>query len=120
MLGRMPNVSVNLPLPAQTQQLPAHGPRLYVGRCECGAIRYRVELDLTQHDVRTGSVWERSIIASGFRLQTGHESLIGYQFAAQNAHHFFCTCCKTRAFSHHEPELESGYYTIDVKALELC
>lgn len=115
----MPNVSVNPRLPARTP-LPAHGARPYVGRCECGAIRYRVELDLMEQDARTRSVWERSILASRFQLKTGHESLIGYQFAAQNAHHFFCTRCKARAFSHHEPELESGYYTIDVKALELC
>jgi hypothetical protein len=52
-----------------------------------------------------------------FQLRSGHESLIGYQFASENAHHFFCTRCQARAFSHCAPNEREGYYTIDLKAL---
>jgi hypothetical protein len=91
--------------------------RTYFGGCDCGAVRYEVELELRERDPRTQSVWEHSVSPQRFRLQAGHENLIGYQFAAENAHHFFCTRCQARAFSHCAPEPTAGYYTFDLKAL---
>jgi hypothetical protein len=91
--------------------------RTYFGGCDCGAVRYQVELELRARDPRTQSVWEHSVSPQRFQLQTGHDSLIGYQFAAESAHHFFCMRCQARAFSHVAPELGAGYYTFDLKAL---
>jgi hypothetical protein len=90
--------------------------RTYLGACECGAIRYAIALDLAAHDPRTRSVWEHSAPANSFRLLLGHESLIGYQFAREDAHHFFCMRCDIRAFSLCAPE-GAAYYSVDVKAL---
>ena len=89
----------------------------FVGRCECGCVRYEVELSLHESDLHARSVWERSVPPDRFRLQRGHDSLIGYQFADEDAHHFFCMRCQGRAFSHCAPEQRAGYYTVDLKAL---
>lgn len=96
----------------------APGPkrRTYLGSCDCGAVRYAVQLDLAGRDPRTGSVWERSVPSSGFRLLRGQESVIGYQFSAEDAYHFFCTCCQTRAFSLSAPG-GAAAYSVDLKAL---
>ena len=91
--------------------------RSYFGGCDCGSVRYEVQLELCERDARTRSVWEHSVAPRHFKLHGGHESLIGYQFAAENVHHFFCTRCQARAFSHCAPEHREGYYTIDLKAL---
>jgi hypothetical protein len=101
---------------------PAAGPlpprrQRFVGRCDCGCVRYEVELSLNERDPHSRSVWERSVPPPCFLLQRGHDSLIGYQFADEDAHHFFCTCCQARAFSHCAPEQHAGYYTVDLKAL---
>ena len=94
--------------------------RSYFGRCDCGSVRYEVTLTLSQRDPRTRSVWEHSVAPREFHLVAGHEHLIGYQFAAENVHHFFCTRCQARAFSHCAPDASEGYYTIDLKALRVA
>jgi hypothetical protein len=88
----------------------------YLGACDCGAVRYAIELDLKGCDARTGSVWEQSAPASSFRLLDGYESVIGYQFAREDVHHFFCVRCQTRAFSLCAPG-GAAYYSVDLKAL---
>lgn len=94
--------------------LPKH--RTYLGGCECGAVRYAIELDLGRRDARTLSVWEHSAPPAGFRLIAGHESLVGYQFSREEVHHFFCVGCQTRAFSLRAPG-QAAYYSVDLKAL---
>jgi hypothetical protein len=90
--------------------------RTYLGACDCGAVRYAIELDVKERDARTGSVWEQSAPASSFRLLDGYESVIGYQFAREDVHHFFCARCQTRAFSLCAPG-GAAYYSVDLKAL---
>jgi hypothetical protein len=96
----------------------APGPkrRTYLGGCDCGAIRYTVELDPAGRDPRTGSVWERSVPASDFRVLHGQEHVVGYQFSAEDAYHFFCTRCQARTFSLRAPEGDASY-SVDLKAL---
>jgi hypothetical protein len=90
--------------------------RPYLGGCDCGAVRYAVELDLAGRDPRTNSVWERSVPPSAFRLLRGQEHVIGYQFSAEDAHHFFCARCQARVFSLRAPE-GAASYSVDLKAL---
>jgi hypothetical protein len=90
--------------------------RTYLGACDCGAVRYAIELDLKGRDARTGSVWEQSAPASSFRLLDGHASVIGYQFAREDVHHFFCARCQARTFSLSAPG-GAAYYSVDLKAL---
>jgi hypothetical protein len=91
--------------------------RTYRGGCECGAVAYAIDLDLSQRDHRTHSVWEHSAPPTCFELLLGHDSLIGYQFSAEGAHHFFCLHCHARAFSLCAPEADP-YYSVDLKALD--
>jgi hypothetical protein len=94
-----------------------NGQRTYFGGCECRMVRFTVELDLRERDARTKSVWEHSTSPASFRLIAGQQSVIGYQFAAEDAHHFFCTGCSCRVFSHWSPEGTASYYSLDVKSL---
>lgn len=92
----------------------------YHGRCQCGAVRYRVELETGCDASAWGfSVWECIVKPGGFHLLAGGEHLSGHQFAAQPAHHFFCESCGVRSFSHHaESPCGGEFYTVDLRCLE--
>jgi hypothetical protein len=102
---------------AWTSDVRASRVTLYRGSCHCGAIRYEVELDSGAWG-RGGSVWERTVMPSAFRLTAGHDYLSGHQFANEDAHHFFCECCGVRSFSRHGGSSSFAYYSVDLKSLE--
>ncbi len=93
-------------------------PVLYRGSCECGAVRYEVELELARAPVLGGSVWERAVPLGALRLLAGDQSLCGYQFAADGAQHFFCERCGVRPFSRHRAAAREDFYSIDLKGLD--
>ena len=76
------------------------------GGCHCGAVRYRVEVDLekpvTQCNcsicLRTGTLLT-FVPASAFTLEKGEESLTDYQFGKKNIHHLFCRVCGIKSFA---------------------
>ena len=98
---------------------PLAPPRTYMGRCHCGAVRYEVELDASAlSGTCAGSVWERGVPASRFRLLFADENLSGHQFSARGGHDFFCERCGVRTFSRHHAELpDREYYIIDLRGL---
>lgn len=76
------------------------------GGCHCGAVRYRVELDLEKTVVqcncsicsRTGTLL--SFVPPGsFTLEKGAGFLTDYQFNKKNIHHLFCKVCGLRSFA---------------------
>lgn len=76
------------------------------GGCHCGAVRYRVEIDL-DHPVtacncsicgRTGTLLS-FVPPEGFSLEQGEASLTDYQFNKKNIHHLFCKVCGVRSFA---------------------
>jgi len=88
----------------------------YVGGCHCGAVRYRVQLELSR-SAAPHSVWERLAGAHAFELLAGEEHMSGHQFEAEPAHHFYCERCGARVFTHHTSPRSVGFYTIDLRSL---
>jgi hypothetical protein len=98
---------------------PAKRVAQYHGRCQCGAVRYRVEIETSFDAAACGlSVWECIVKPGGFELLAGDDQLSGHQFAARSAHHFFCESCGVRSFSRHAESPCGEFYTVDLRCLE--
>jgi len=81
-------------------------PNTHHGGCHCGAVRYRVDIDLSKAVTqcncsicgRTGSLL--SFVPTGaFTLEKGEDSLTDYQFKKKVIHHLFCKVCGVRSFA---------------------
>lgn len=76
------------------------------GGCHCGAVRYRVDIDLSQPViscncsicVRTGTLLA-FVPSERFTLEQGEEHLTDYQFNKHVIHHTFCKTCGIRSFA---------------------
>ena len=80
--------------------------KTHLGGCHCGAVRYRVDIDLSKPVTqcncsicsRTGTLLS-FVPASAFTLEKGEDSLTDYQFKKKNIHHLFCKVCGVRSFA---------------------
>jgi hypothetical protein len=80
-------------------------PHTHHGGCHCGAIRYRVDIDLSKQVMqcncsicsRTGTLLS-FVPVSAFTLEKGEASLTDYQFNKKILHHLFCNVCGVRSF----------------------
>jgi hypothetical protein len=80
--------------------------KTYAGGCQCGRVRYDVELDLGQPVIACNcSMCGRSatlltfVPAERFSLKSGEEVLKDYQFNNQVIHHLFCGVCGIKSFA---------------------
>jgi hypothetical protein len=77
----------------------------YRGSCHCGAVRYRVTMNLESAVTCNCSICSRTgamlafAPADRFVLESGRESLSDYQFGRKNIHHYFCRTCGVRSFA---------------------
>ncbi|MBX5480458.1 MAG: GFA family protein [Myxococcaceae bacterium] len=76
------------------------------GSCHCGAVRYRVEIDLSKPVIQCNcSICSRSgtllafVPESAFVLEKGEDNLTDYQFGKKVIHHLFCKTCGVRSFA---------------------
>jgi hypothetical protein len=93
--------------------------RTHQGGCDCGAVRYELEVDLCSDDVAL-SPSELLIRAREFRLLSGDECVSGHQFASSRVHHFFCERCGVCSFSRHNIEQRGAeFYAVDLRCLDL-
>jgi hypothetical protein len=96
------------------------------GGCHCGAVRYRVELDLAQPAGRCNCTICTKSAAAGrivkpeaFELLAGEAALFDYHREGSPVHHPFCMKCGIRSFGHGDlPELGGKYYSINVNCLD--
>jgi hypothetical protein len=81
-------------------------PTQYVGSCHCGAVRYHVDIDLSQPVIvcncsmcgRAGTMLA-FVPADKFTLEQGEDSLTDYQFNKEVIHHLFCKVCGIKSFA---------------------
>lgn len=78
----------------------------YSGGCHCGAVRYEVDLDLSQGTLKCNCsicgkarAWLAFASPSDFRLQRGADALGEYLFASKNINHQFCKTCGIKSFA---------------------
>ena len=77
----------------------------YAGGCHCGAVRFEVDLDLSEGTVkcncsicRKSRAWLAAGDAASFRLLQGEDSLNDYTFGTDRIRHRFCRHCGIKSF----------------------
>jgi hypothetical protein len=92
--------------------------RKHTGGCDCGAVRYQLELDRAAQRALLSD--EQNIRASDFELLSGEEHVSGHAFASSHVHHFYCERCGVCSFSRHNVQQEGGeFYAVDLRCLDL-
>ena len=77
----------------------------YTGGCHCGAVRYRVTMNLDKAVTCNCSICSKTgtmlafAPASKFELTSGGDVLTDYQFGKKRIHHLFCSRCGVRSFA---------------------
>ena len=81
----------------------------YTGGCQCGAVRYEVDVDLDSTVTCNCSRCQKvgSVLAftqeDNFKLLQGGENLTEYLFNTHRIHHYFCKTCGVQSFSRGQP-----------------
>jgi hypothetical protein len=77
----------------------------YAGGCHCGRVRYEVTTDPSQAIACNCSkcakhgLWLTFVTPEHFKLQSGDDALVDYQFNKHVIHHLFCRNCGVQSFS---------------------
>jgi hypothetical protein len=94
----------------------------YQGGCHCGRVRFEIETELSRATECNCSMCSRKgylhhlVPAERFRLISGTEDLVTYQFGTNVARHQFCRRCGVASF--YRPRVDPSTYMINVRCLE--
>jgi hypothetical protein len=99
--------------------------KTYVGGCDCGQVRYEVELNLGAYGERcicprcsTPSYWGALVEPEAFKLLAGEDCLNVYTSNARGVHHLVCKHCGSRSFCRGDiPEIGGAYVTVNLNCL---
>lgn len=95
------------------------GVRTHRGGCDCGAVRYELEIDPNTDDVLTAPS-ELTVRAREFKLLAGEECVSGHELATPHVHHFYCELCGVCSFTRHNVEQQSAaFYAVDLRRLDI-
>ena len=95
------------------------------GGCQCGAVRYEVELDLSQPVIacncsmcgKSGTLL--SFVPEGsFELTAGADNLQDYKFNNHIISHMFCKTCGIKSFARGKSPDGSATAAINVRCLD--
>jgi hypothetical protein len=97
----------------------------YSGGCQCGAVRYEVELDLSKPVIscnwsmcgRSGTLLTFTK-SDRFTLLSGEDSLTDYQFNKHVIHHLFCRVCGIKSFARGKAPDGSATVAINARCLD--
>lgn len=115
--------------------------KTYQGSCHCGAVRFTCELDLAPAGQRSEPelpgvwwtstfrcncsscfktrFWKGFVRDKDFELLQGEESLVDYQYAAQQIHHTFCRECGVHPFASASlKEMGGAFYAVNIGCLD--
>ncbi|GGL76025.1 GFA family protein [Wenxinia marina] len=94
--------------------------RTYDGSCQCGAVTFSAELDLTHAVIcncsrcrRLGSVFAFTP-RTAFTLRSGEDALTEFRFHNEVIAHLFCATCGIEAFGY--GRMPDGTETVAVNA----
>jgi hypothetical protein len=96
----------------------------HTGRCHCGAVQFRVSLDLDNLMTCNCSICGRtgSIMAfvpdAAFQLVAGQDAQTDYQFASKTIHHLFCSTCGVRSFANGKGPDGNAWTMVNVRCLD--
>lgn len=94
----------------------------FKGSCHCGAVSFEIDTDFPELTTCDCSICLRKnalmvkVHESNFRLLSGAESLVEYQFHTKTAKHFFCRVCGIYPF--HRKRVTPDSYGINVFCLQ--
>jgi hypothetical protein len=99
--------------------------KTYVGGCDCGQVRYQVELNLGACGERcictrcsTPNYWGALVEPAAFKLLAGEDCLNDYTTSARGVHHLVCKHCGSRSFCRGDiPEIGGAYVTVNLNCL---
>ena len=99
--------------------------KTHSGGCHCGAVRYRVQLDLSQPVISCNcSMCGRSgtllafVPAAAFTLESGESSLTNYKFNNHIIEHLFCKTCGIKSFARGKAKDGSDTVAINTRCLD--
>lgn len=94
----------------------------YTGSCQCGRVRYEVELDLTVARAKAKRMGDSStalLNPRAFRLVRGEADLSDVQFGPVVGHNQFCRHCGIRPFGKGRlAALGGDFYAINLATLD--
>ena len=94
----------------------------YEGGCHCGAIRFRVETELTSATQCNCSVCTKKgvinhrVAPERLQILQGQESLGLYQFGTRTAKHWYCKQCGIHVYSN--PRRAPTQYAVNLRCLD--
>jgi hypothetical protein len=96
----------------------------YTGGCQCGAVRYRVSVDLSQPVTcncsrcqRLGSVLAFTPLPS-FILEQGQDAQSEYLFNTKTIRHMFCKTCGIESFAYGQMPDGTPMAAVNVNCLD--
>ena len=100
--------------------------RTYTGSCHCGAVRYEVDLDLSEGTIKCNCSicskarsWLAAVPPTAVRLLAGGGDLSEYRFNKRRIHHLFCKHCGVRPFAWGEESTPRGrFYAVNIACLD--
>ena len=94
----------------------------YLGSCHCGRVTFELDANLSYVMAcncslcrRVGALWHGASDAS-FRITSGADELLLYQFNTKTAKHYSCKHCGVHPFS--RPRLDPTRWAVNVRCID--
>ncbi len=98
--------------------------KTYKGSCHCGQVQFEVITDLTKAMLCNCSICTKKgalhhrVPPERFKLMSGQDVLVLYQFDSGVAKHWFCKVCGVHPFTN--PRAAPEMFSINVHCLDNC
>ena len=96
--------------------------KTYKGSCHCGQVQFEIQTDLTTLIECNCSICRKKgallhrVDAENFRLLSGEDALVLYQFNTKTAKHYFCKHCGIHSFN--RPRTAPDLYVVNARCLD--